>query len=300
MSYPGQKHTPSLFSINQVSSNYPHDLDSDFGKHDEAFEDNFVQGLSCAKKCPEEDVGLRVDSHKRRSFAHRALYRSETKVLAQPDQGYGSEEDCYTESGEFEHCYSHESSLNFSSFGQFPDLPVLMPTASNQCSVVQEMSNEYVSEDEFDSSEDRDECDMFFSCADWETMKNTAQNPEAVCDTDLCFLTPSQPKRLVKLMDKKGCATEVPNDVSKFGQFDVDLVMKKTCTSTGKLLVKRTKPFGKAKTVSPKKFLRVQTHNLEPKESTAADHRESAFQDLCLSPMGLSEAFVDGSKVQSK
>jgi hypothetical protein len=116
MSYPGQKHSSNLFSINQVSSNYPHDLDSDVGKHDEAFEDNFVQGLACAKKHPEEDVGLRVDSHKRRSFAHRALFRSESKIITQ-DQGYGSEEDCYSESGEFEQGYSHESSLNYSSFG---------------------------------------------------------------------------------------------------------------------------------------------------------------------------------------
>lgn len=116
MSYAGQKLNSDLFDINQVSSNYPHDLDSDVGKHDEAYEDNFVQGLSCSKKHPEEDVGLRVDSHKRRSFAHKALFRSESKILAQ-DQGYGSEEDCYTESGEFDPCYSHESSLNYSSYG---------------------------------------------------------------------------------------------------------------------------------------------------------------------------------------
>lgn len=162
------------------------------------------------------------------------------------------------------------------------------------------MSNEYVSEEEFDSSEDRDECDMFFSCADWETMKHTTQNPEVVHDSDLCFLTPAQPKRLLKLMDKKGCTTEVPNDVSNFGQFDVDLVMKKNFSSVSKLLAKRTKPFGKAKTVSPKKFLRVSTHTMDTKESPAADSRESAFQDLCLSPLGLSEAFLDGSKLQSK
>jgi hypothetical protein len=135
MSYPGQNHSSGLFDINQVSSNYPHDLDSDVGKHDEAFDDNFVQGLSCAKKHPEDDVGLRVDSHKRRSFAHKALFRSESKLIA-PEIGYGSEEECYTESGEFEPGYSHESSLNFSSFGQFPDFPVIAQTLSNQCSIV--------------------------------------------------------------------------------------------------------------------------------------------------------------------
>jgi hypothetical protein len=101
-------------------------------------------------------------------------------------------------------------------------------------------------------------------------------------------------------MDKKHCTPDVPNDVSKFGQLDVDLFMKKTCSTVGKLLAKRTKPFGKAKIVSPRKFLRVSTSNLEMRESSAADSRESAFHDLCLSPMGLSGACLDASKIQSK
>lgn len=180
----------------------------------------------------------------------------------------------------------------------------LAQSMSNQCSLVptiEEVSNECVSDDEFNTSEDHDECDMFFSCADWETMKHANQTAEALYDTEMGFCTPSQTKRLAKLMDKKGCSTEEPRDVSKFAQFDVDLVMNKTCTTASKLLTKRTKPFGKAKTVSPKKLLKVTPLNLvEPKESLAADSRDSAFQDLCLSPLGLSGACLDSSKVQSK
>jgi hypothetical protein len=125
MSYTGYKPScPALFNINQVSNNCPLELESEAGKHDDDTEGNFDEGLAHSKKHPEDDIGMRVNTHNRRSFAQNALYRSETKMLHQDiGLGYGSEEDCYSDSGEFEAVYSHESSMNFSNTGQFHDSP---------------------------------------------------------------------------------------------------------------------------------------------------------------------------------
>lgn len=119
MSYPGIKSSCSaLFDINQVSNNFSQDLESEGEKNDEILDGKFDQRLACSKKNAEDDIGLRVDSHQRRSFIHNALFRSETKINHQ-DLGYGSEEDCISESGEFEpgFTHSHESSMNYSNMG---------------------------------------------------------------------------------------------------------------------------------------------------------------------------------------
>jgi len=131
MSYPGMKQSCSdLFNINQVSDNSHIDNDTIQGDDDEMPENNFSQDLVGSKKHPEDDIGLRVDSHKRRSFAQNALYRSESKIFLQ-DSGYGSEDDCISESCELEHCYSHESSMNFSNVGQFQEPSNMLRSMSN-------------------------------------------------------------------------------------------------------------------------------------------------------------------------
>lgn len=84
----------------------------------------YSQANPCAKKFTEDDIGLRIDSHKRRSTAHQYLHRSESKMML--DQEY--ENDYYVEqpdyaepsaeqTGEFESPGSNESSMNCQSLG---------------------------------------------------------------------------------------------------------------------------------------------------------------------------------------
>lgn len=42
--------------------------------------------------------------------------------------------------------------------------------------IIEDITNEYVSDNDLESTHERDECDMFFSCADWETQ--VKQSPE--------------------------------------------------------------------------------------------------------------------------
>lgn len=117
MSYPGMRSSvPALFDINQVSSNSNPETETEACKLSQDEEAEFEKGLVSTKKLHEEDVGLRIDSTMRRSFAQNALFRSESKILHH-DIGYGSEED-YSETCEFEAGYSHESSMNFSSLSR--------------------------------------------------------------------------------------------------------------------------------------------------------------------------------------
>jgi hypothetical protein len=192
--------------------------------------------------------------------------------------GYGSEEDFNSESGEFEPGYSHESSLNFSNMGQLHDTPVFLNGLSHQSSVVptiiEEMTNECVSDNDLVSSQDQDEADMFFSCADWETqIKLSQMTYEDAVNQIQEFSTPAPCKRVAKLMEKMGCNTDHQNDISK-------------------LLSKRSRPGSKTKPFSPKKAPRPAALNLqEAKEQSSSVSRDAQpFQDLCLSPMGLASA----------
>ena len=91
---------------------------------------------------------------------------------------------------------------------------------------------------------------------------------------------------MAKLMDKIGMYTDPLPSSSGFDQFDVDLVMKKACT-TGKLLSKRSRAMSNVKQISPKKFVKVAALDLTPiKQSGQENHDSQPFMDLCLSPMG--------------
>ena len=75
-------------------------------------------------------------------------------------------------------------------------------------------------------------------------------------------------------MDKIGNLTDNLNDFSSQNQFDVDLVMKKSCTTTSKLLSKRAKQFGNSKQSSPKKAIKVSALKLdEVKEQGITDSK---------------------------
>lgn len=43
---------------------------------------------------------------------------------------------------------------------------------------IEEITDEYVSDKDIDSSEDHDQYDMFFSCADWETQIKQSQQTQ--------------------------------------------------------------------------------------------------------------------------
>jgi hypothetical protein len=173
LSYPGMKSSCSaMFDINQVSNNSPVCLENEIVKDDDIGEGQFIQSISCQKKNPEDDIGLRFDSHNRRSFAQNALFKSESKLLPQ-DTGYGSEEDCYSESGEFDQGFSHESSMNFSSdmsslHQSTPMMTGKSVTSSFVPPIIEDITNEDISDND-QSSGNHDDYDMFFSCADWET-----------------------------------------------------------------------------------------------------------------------------------
>lgn len=170
---------------------------------------------------------------------------------------------------------------------------------------IEELTNEdCYSDNDYMTSQDQEECDMFFSCADWETqIKSTPQNLESE-EPEAGFMTPSAPanKRLSKLMEKMGCNTD-PKPSNFSNQFDVDLVMKKSST-TSKLLSKRSRTSGKPKQVTPKKALKIATKFEEmPKEAGNTAHDDQPFKDLCLSPMGMHKAqqsFIEADKDQSK
>jgi hypothetical protein len=111
---------------------------------------------------------------------------------------------------------------------------------------------------------------MFFSCADWETQVKQCQHSqeEQTIHEEQGFCSPSATKRVSKFFDKFGCKTEPSKDIDISKQFDVDLVMKMSCPSTGKLLTKRARQLSKPKLASPKKALRVAASKFEDQKET--------------------------------
>jgi len=170
--------------------------------------------------------------------------------------------------------------MNFSNTGVFHDSPHYLSGLNHQNStvptIIEDITNECLSDNEFEGSHEQEECDMFFSCADWETQIKQSQPTE---ETDQGFQTPCN-KRLFKFMDKFA-NTDVRETTCT--EFDVDLVMNKNIASTSKVLSKRSRPVSKPRQVSPKKALRVSTL----KQDTCQERDNAPFQDLCLSPMGL-------------
>ena len=90
MSYQEKHSDNALFNLNQVSYNVAEELVITEEQEHEEDDHTFSQEVQGAKRFQEDDIGLRIDSHQRRSFAQKYLFKSESK--AQFEQDYMSED----------------------------------------------------------------------------------------------------------------------------------------------------------------------------------------------------------------
>ena len=71
-----------LYDFNQVSYNSQEDFEHEASEDDKNM---YSQTIPCAKKYTEDDIGLRIDSLNRRSFAQKHLFRSASMMLQEDD-----------------------------------------------------------------------------------------------------------------------------------------------------------------------------------------------------------------------
>jgi len=303
MSYQGFKGSDSMFfDLNQVSYNSPHDVVTEVHQDEEVDNHKFSQDIPCAKKFQEDDIGLRIASSHRRTFAQKYLFKSEAK--AHQDTEFMSEDDEYTfEQGcDFDEPVSHESSMLSNSFAS-PSLRSQEDSSKKTGQPIEEIEedlNEY-SSDVDNQSEHQEAHDMFFSCADWETQIQKAHpSGENFSDSDLEESVPFVNKRTSKIISKFGATPEPAVSVS---EFDVDLVMKKASGHHQTEKIVSAKGYFKGKRCHQfKKHLNIELKQSSDKD-TSSDVKSSAFHDLCLSPMGqhsrVQHLMLDNSKVSS-
>lgn len=177
-----------MLAINQVSYNSNADLDDTFNDPEVDNSLIFSQNIPHAKKYLEDDIGLRIASTQRRSFAQQYLFQSGAKGQ--------DEQDAFTEGDYSDHDNdttdqfmpgSHENSgYQCSSFDLSAPTPVMTKSVSMFCQEVSLPIAAIPEEQEDLSSDDENNApknsDMFFSCADWETIRESDKKtmPEPV------------------------------------------------------------------------------------------------------------------------
>ena len=173
----------SLFPINNDFSNDSQEDSENNFEDDEV--DNLLlsQKVSHAQSCHDEDFGLRFNS-KRGEFAQRYLFKSgfrnshsaqEKEVLIQNESTFSDRESsqCSEEQSFVDSSFNNLSVPAFSS----SNLPVA--TASKQLEYIPEQFDDEEEATERDQKATIQNNDMFFSCCDWECLRNADKQEEA-------------------------------------------------------------------------------------------------------------------------